>query len=103
MKKILSILAVAVLVVACGAKTDSKSIEDTFVDYLVQINDAVASGDIVRAESLIAETEEWYGSLSAKEQQEAEQALDKNIDKLNDIYESIDKYDYMVDELIPEE
>ncbi len=102
MRKFLSIFAVALLMVACGAKS-TMTIEDKFVNYLEQINEAVKGGDIAQAEVLIAETEKWYGSLSEKEQLEAEKALDKNADKLNDIYESIDQYYDLLDGLAPEE
>ena len=102
MKKILSILVAAIFVVACGAESKI-SIEETFVNYLEQINEAVKIGDVAQAEALIAETERWYGSLSEKAQLEAEKALDKHADKLNDIYESIDQYYDMLDDFIPEE
>lgn len=103
MKRILSIFAIAVLVVACGAVGAPTDIEGTFVDYLEQINDAVKEGDLAQAEQLIAETEMWYGSLSEKQQVEAEQALDKHIDKLNAIYESINQYGVLDDDSAHEE
>ena len=93
MKRYLSIFAALMLIVTCGTSCVSANIEDTFVDYLEQINSAIQQGDFVQARMLIVETEVWYGTLSDREQLEAAAAWDKHADKLDDIYESISKYE----------
>lgn len=83
MKKLFAILAVALLVVACGGEQKKPmTIEDKFMDYISQIEKAVEAGDAEKAESLIEAFEEWGTSLNEKDMAEIEKVASKNEDRI---------------------
>lgn len=83
MKKLFAILAVALLVVACGGEQKKPmTIEDKFMDYISQIEKAVEAGDAEKAESLIVAFEEWGTSLNEKDMAEIEKVASKNEDRI---------------------
>jgi hypothetical protein len=83
MKKLFAILAVVMLVVACGGEQKKPmTIEDKFMDYISQIEKAVEAGDAEKAESLIVAFDEWGTSLDEKDMAEIEKVASKNEDRI---------------------
>lgn len=58
MKKILVIAAMLAMFVAC------KSVEEKAKDYAKDMAEAIADGDLKKAEEIAKEAGEWYDSLS---------------------------------------
>lgn len=83
MKKLFAILAVALLVVACGGEQKKPmTIEDKFMDYISQIEKAVEAGDAEKAESLRVAFDEWGTSLDEEDIAKVHKVVSKNEDRI---------------------
>lgn len=83
MKRLFAILAVALLVIACGggkAKNEPKSIEEQLLEYVAQMGDYVKAGDYEKAEGVYVAYEEWVSSLDEQQMNELVMALEKSVD-----------------------
>ncbi|MDO5497830.1 MAG: SH3 domain-containing protein [Alistipes sp.] len=74
MKKLFAILAVALLVVACGGgntkKEEPKSIEDQLSEYLTKMEKAVKADNYEKAIDIYLAYEEWVDSLDEEQLKE---------------------------------
>ena len=64
MKKLFTILAVAMFVVGCG--NEAKTIEDLVLAHIVKIEKAVSAGDYDGAVAAATAYDEWQQSLNAE-------------------------------------
>ena len=82
MKKLVAILAVALLAVACGTTIESNSIEDQLLERIVQIENAVEAGDVDAAATALQDFGEWCESFEGQEEAEVEKAVEKHGDRI---------------------
>lgn len=82
MKKLVAILAVALLAVACGTTNESNSIEDQLLERIVQIENAVEAGDVDAAATALQDFGEWCESFEGQEEAEVEKAVEKHGDRI---------------------
>ena len=109
MKKLLAILAAALLVVACGeTKEKPKTIEDQLLEHLAKIEKALETGDLEKVEEANNAWYGWSSSLSGEEAKEHEAAVEKHMERIMEIscandkiwygdceeYEECEEYDY---------
>lgn len=110
MKKLLAILAAALLVVACGeTKEKPKTIEDQLLEHLAKIEKALETGDLEKVEEANNAWYGWSSSLSGEEAKEHEAAVEKHMERIVEIscacdniwyggdceeYEECEEYDY---------
>lgn len=80
MKKLFAILAVALLVVACGGgntkKEEPKSIEDQFSEYLTKMEKAVKADNYEKAIDIYLAYEEWFNSLDEEQLEELKEVME---------------------------
>lgn len=107
MKKLFAILAVALLVVACGGgntkKEEPKSIEDQFSEYLTKMETAVEVDNYEKAMAVFNDYNEWVDSLDEKQLEELDKAYDKNAERLSILDLMIDVLNYGYEDLIEPE
>lgn len=112
MKKLFTILAAALFVVACGgnAKNEPKSIEDQILDYMAKIEKAVKAGEDLKAYKLTEAYGSWAESLRGEEEEEFEEALDKHekyiikvLTKFEDVWYDDEDEDEDEDEIVEPE
>ena len=82
MKKLVAILAVALLAVACGTTNESNSIDDQLLERIVQIENAVEAGDVDAAATALQDFGEWCESFEGQEEAEVEKAVEKHGDRI---------------------
>ena len=82
MKKLVAILAVALLAVACGTTNESNSIEDQLLERIVKIENAVEAGDVDAAATALQDFGEWCESFEGQEEAEVEKAVEKHGDRI---------------------
>lgn len=86
MKKLFTILAAALFVVACGGgnskKEEPKSIEDQLLEYAAKMERAVKADNYEKAIDLYWDFEEWVDSLDDEQYDEFEEAFEKNEKRL---------------------
>ena len=86
MKKLFTILAAALFVVACGGgnakKEEPKSIEDQLLKHVAKIEKAVKADNYEKAIDLYWAFEEWVDSLDDEQYDEFEEAFEKNEKRL---------------------
>ena len=90
MKKLVAILAVALLAVACGTTNESNSIEDQLLERIVQIENAVEAGDVDAAATALQDFGEWCESFEGQEEAEVEKAVEKHGDRIINAVEECD-------------
>ena len=90
MKKLVAILAVALLAVACGTTNESNSIEDQLLERIVQIENAVEAGDVDAAATALQDFGEWCESFGGQERAEVEKAVEKHSDRIINAVEECD-------------
>lgn len=104
MKKLFAILAVALLVVACGGgntkKEEPKSIEDQLSEYLTKMETAVDVDNYEEAIDIYLAYEEWVNSLDEEQLEELKEAYDKNTERLSILGLIIDVINYGYEDLI---
>lgn len=76
MKKILAIMFVAALFVACGGEK-KQSVEDQAKAKIEAVIVAVEAGDMEKAEQLVEACDEWYETLSEADQKKADKVLEQ--------------------------
>lgn len=80
MKKLFAILAVALLVVACGGgntkKEEPKSIEDQLSEYLTKMEKAVEAGNYEKAIDIYLVYDEWVDSLDEEQFEELMEVME---------------------------
>lgn len=86
MKKLFTILAAALFVVACGGgnskKEEPKSIEDQLLEYVAKMERAVKADNYEKAIDLYWDYETWINSLDDEQYEEFEEAFYKNEKRL---------------------
>ena len=83
MKRLFAILAVALLVAACGnGDKKPQSIEEQLYEYVAQMENYVKADDYEKAESVYEAYEKWVESLSEAQMEELSTALDKVDERL---------------------
>lgn len=83
MKRLFAILAVAVLVAACGnGDKKPQSIEEQLYEYVAQMENYVKADDYEKAESVYEAYEKWVESLSEAQMEELSIVLDKVDERL---------------------
>lgn len=83
MKKLFAILAVALLVAACGnGDKKPQSIEEQLYEYVAQMENYVKANDYEKAESVYEAYEKWVESLNGAQEEELLIALDKVDERL---------------------
>lgn len=76
MKKFLSILAVAMLLVACGQQKKAEpTVEQKAVEYAKQLIEIAENEDEAALLALAEEIDAWYESLSEEDRVKAEEAV----------------------------
>ena len=89
MKKLFAILAVAMLVVACGGAADKdepKTIEDQLLDYVAQFEKAFEAGDIEAAGEAIVALDEWAANLDGEDYKAYEDAVEKHRELIDEAF-----------------
>ena len=95
MKKLFAILAVALLVVACGnGDKKPQSIEEQLYEYVAQMENYVKADDYEKAESVYEAYEKWVESLNEAQEEELLIALDKVDERLGILDEVGSSYYY---------
>lgn len=75
MKKILSVLALAMLLVACGGeKKKELTVEEQAKAYCEQAYEALQAGDMEKLMTIGEEVEKWYEGLSDEDKAKADAA-----------------------------
>lgn len=83
MQKLFAILAVALLVVACGnGDKKPQSIEEQLYEYVAQMENYVKADDYEKAESVYEAYEKWVESLNEAQEEELLIVLDKVDERL---------------------
>lgn len=83
MKRLFAILAVALLVAACGnGDKKPKSIEEQLYEYVAQMENYVKADDYEKAESVYEAYEKWVESLSEAQMEEFSIVFDKVDERL---------------------
>lgn len=83
MKRLFAILAVALLVAACGnGDKKPKSVEEQLYEYVAQMENYVKADDYEKAESVYEAYEKWVESLSEAQMEELSIVLDKVDERL---------------------
>lgn len=83
MKRLFAILAVALLVAACGnGDKKPQSIEEQLYEYVAQMENYVKADDYEKAESVYEAYEKWVESLSEAQMEELSIVLDKVDERL---------------------
>ncbi len=78
MKKILSILAMALLVVACGSEEKKPlTVEEQAKAYAQRIYDLGSNNQTAEMNELVAEWSKWYSELSPEDKVKAAKATDE--------------------------
>ena len=86
MKKLLAILAAALLVVACGeTKEKPKTIEDQLLEHLAKVEKALETGDPEKVSEAMNAWYGWSSSLSGEEAKEHEAAVEKHMERIMEI------------------
>ncbi len=88
MKKLVAILAVALLAVACGTTNESNTIEDQVLERIAKIENAVEAGDVDAAATELQDFGEWCESFEGQERDEVEKAVEKHSDRIIDAVEA---------------
>lgn len=94
MKKLFAILAVAMLVVACGGAADKdepKTIEDQLLDYVAQFEKAFEAGDIEAAGEAIVALDEWAADLDGEDYKAYEDAVEKHRELIEEAFYQFDE------------
>ena len=101
MKKILVLLAAAMLVFACGGSSDKKgqTVEEKAAEYFNKMMKAREADDWDKMEAIGTESTEWYLSLSEDDRMKADKAYDEARNKyyssdMGDGEYEYDEYDY---------
>lgn len=76
MKKILAIMCVAALFVACGGEK-KQSVEDQAKAKIEAVIVALEAGDMEKAEQLVEVCDEWYETLSEDDQKKADKVMEQ--------------------------
>lgn len=76
MKKILAIMFVAALFVACGGEK-KQSVEDQAKAKIEAVIVALEAGDMEKAEQLVEACDEWYETLSEDDQKKADKVMEQ--------------------------
>lgn len=83
MKRLFAILAVALLVAACGnGDKKPKSVEEQLYEYVAQMENYVKADDYEKAESVYEAYEKWVESLSEAQMEEFSIVFDKVDERL---------------------
>lgn len=91
MKKLFAILAVVMLVVACGGEQKKPmTIEDKFMDYIAQIEKAVEAGDVEQIDALTVAFDEWGTSLNEEDLAKVQKVFEENEDYIFKVMMSCD-------------
>lgn len=95
MKKLFAILAVALLVAACGnGDKKPQSIEEQLYEYVAQMENYVKADDYEKAESVYEAYEKWVESLNEAQEEELLIVLDKVDERLGILDEVGSSYYY---------
>lgn len=95
MKKLFAILAVALLVAACGnGDKKPQSIEEQLYEYVAQMENYVKADDYEKAESVYEAYEKWVESLNEAQTEELLIVLDKVDERLVILDEVCSSYYY---------
>ena len=95
MQKLFAILAVALLVVACGnGDKKPQSIEEQLYEYVAQMENYVKADDYEKAESVYEAYEKWVESLNEAQEEELLIVLDKVDERLGILDEVGSSYYY---------
>lgn len=107
MKKLFAILAVALLVVACGGgntkKEETKSIEDQFSEYLTKMEKAFETKNFEKAVDTFYAYEKWEKSLNEEQLEELDEAFDKNAERMHILGAIGDMTNYGYDDMYEED
>ncbi len=68
MKKLMIMAVAGLLIVSCGSKKETKSVEEQTQDYAARLDSVAATGDSAAVVSLSQEIEQWQSSLSQEDQ-----------------------------------
>lgn len=78
MKKLFVLLAACAMFAACSSPGDKA------IDYMEDLMEASKDGDYEKVQKIDKEMKEWFESLDDEERKEAEEALEKWLEKNGD-------------------
>lgn len=98
MKKLFAIMAVVMLVVACGGEQKKPmTLEEQFLDYITKIEQAVEARDVEQVEALAESFEEWGASLSESDLVKIQKVVADNETRIMSVMMACEALEYAAD------